>query len=322
MPWVEGYTLNSFVKEDVDRPRILKKLARIWVRMARHLREAGIAHADLQHGNVLLLPGTRTAHSLAIKLVDYDGMIVPALANSRSGEVGHPAYQHPQRQRESIYSGEVDRFPHLVIYTALRALMVGGGSLWERYDNGDNLLFRAQDFEAPAKSLLFYELLKIDDADVRRLVEALIDACRGPLGRVPLLDELVGTEQATTAAADDNKAPSGMPEWLKDVFAAATAPNEPLWAVQPPPVRRGEDVFATVLIASEKSVGVAILLTVLFGPLGMFYSTVAGGLIMLVVSIVFAACTFGLSLLITWPICIIWAAVAASNSNASLRMRL
>jgi hypothetical protein len=51
----------------------------------------------------------------------------------------------------------------------------------------------------------------------------------------------------------------------------------------------------------------------------MFYSTVAGGLIMLVVSIVFALLTLGVSVVITWPICIIWAAVAASNHNTNLR---
>lgn len=36
-----------------------------------------------------------------------------------------------------------------------------------------------------------------------------------------------------------------------------------------------------VTVASPKSVGVAFLLTLLFGPLGMFYSTVSGALIML-----------------------------------------
>ena len=58
-----------------------------------------VAHGDLQHGNVLLVPGA-SANSLAVKLIDYDGMCVPALAGSKSGEVGHPAYQHPQRLRE------------------------------------------------------------------------------------------------------------------------------------------------------------------------------------------------------------------------------
>ena len=63
----------------------------------------------------------------------------------------------------------------------------------------------------------------------------------------------------------------------------------------------------------QKSMAVAFLLTFFFGPLGMLYSTVAGALIMLVVSVVLGFLTAGLSLFVTWPICIIWAMMAARN---------
>src|SRR5207244_6522301 len=128
-----------------------------WVSLARRLREVNMADADLQHGNVLLVPGS-TAKSLAVKLIDYDGMFVPALASKKSGEVGHPNYQHPQRLREGIYNGEVDRFPLLVVATALRALSVAGKELWPRYDNGDNLLFRECDLKDRGTSALFGDL--------------------------------------------------------------------------------------------------------------------------------------------------------------------
>jgi hypothetical protein len=62
--------------------------------------------------------------------------------------------------------------------------------------------------------------------------------------------------------------------------------------------------------------GCGVPLDVLFGPLGMFYSTVSGALIMLAVSIVGALLTAGLSILLTWPACVIWGCVAASNSNS------
>jgi hypothetical protein len=70
-----------------------------------------------------------------------------------------------------------------------------------------------------------------------------------------------------------------------------------------------------------KSVGVAILLSFLFGPLGMFYSTVPGGLVMLFVSPIVILVTFGFGIFVTHPICIIWAAVAASNHNANVYAR-
>lgn len=74
----------------------------------------------------------------------------------------------------------------------------------------------------------------------------------------------------------------------------------------------------TVIVAPTRSVGVALLLTFFFGPLGMLYSTVSGALVMIVVSVVLAFFTLGLSFFLTWPICMIWGAVAASSHNQKL----
>jgi hypothetical protein len=194
MEWVEGLTLNQFVKNNLDNPRRLERVGRAWVRLAGRLREANVAHCDLQHGNVLIVSGDK-ARSLSVKLVDYDGMWVPALDSHRSSELGHTAYQHPQRLHEGTYSLEVDRFSHLVIYTAIRSLMVGGRPLWERYDNGANLLFCQRDFQEPSQSALLRELLQADDPEVRRLAETLSWAAQQPLDRTPLLEELVAGEQ-------------------------------------------------------------------------------------------------------------------------------
>ncbi|HYT90834.1 MAG TPA: hypothetical protein VEL76_19145, partial [Gemmataceae bacterium] len=194
MRWVEGLTLNALLREHVDRPQVLQRLAQMWLPLAQKLRTAGIAHADLQHGNVLLVPGQKAA-TLDLRLIDYDGMFVPALAEVPSGEVGHPGYQHPQRLRDGTCNAEIDRFAHLVIYTVLRCLLVGGRSLWERHDNNENLLFREQDFKEPASSKLFEELWRLGDADARALVGHLLLASVSPLERVPLLEELVDDGQ-------------------------------------------------------------------------------------------------------------------------------
>src|SRR5262249_14853469 len=108
-----------------------------------------------------------------------------------SGEVGHPNYQHPERLRSGAYDAESDRFARLVIYTALRCLLVGGRPLWERYDNAENLLFREQDFQVPASSALLEELWRGGDADAQALVGHLLLASQDPLDRVPLLDDLI-----------------------------------------------------------------------------------------------------------------------------------
>jgi pimeloyl-ACP methyl ester carboxylesterase len=190
MHWVEGFRLNEFVREHLNKPVILDRLAQLWLRLAQELRDAGMAHGDLQHGNVLLVPAHKGG-SLSLKLIDYDGMFVPALADRPSGEYGHPNYQHPRRQPESGYNREMDRFSHLLIYTALRCVRVGGEELWQRYDNQENLLFREEDLLRPSKSPLLHELWKISDREARGLVGHLLLGSQGPLESVPTLDELV-----------------------------------------------------------------------------------------------------------------------------------
>ncbi len=190
MRWVEGFRLNEFIREHLSNAALLERLAGGWLRLSQELRDAGMAHGDLQHGNVLLVPGSKSA-SLALKLIDYDGMFVPALADTPSGEVGHPNYQHPQRLREGAYDSQVDRFSHLLIYTALRCVQVGGMELWQHYDNEENLLFREDDFRQPGRSRLLGELWGLKDRDARALVGHLLLASQGPLLVVPSLDELV-----------------------------------------------------------------------------------------------------------------------------------
>lgn len=73
-----------------------------------------------------------------------------------------------------------------------------------------------------------------------------------------------------------------------------------------------------IVAVSPKNVGVAIILTVLFGPLGMFYSTVIGAIVMIVLSVIVGILTFGFGFLFTWPVCIIWGATAASAHNKKL----
>jgi hypothetical protein len=221
MRWVEGFTLNAFLKDHADRPQILERLAGLWLKLAGELRRAGIAHADLQHGNVLLVPGGKSG-VLSVRLIDYDGMFVPALARRGSGEVGHANYQHPERARLGTYDAEVDRFAHLVIYTALQALQVRGRALWERYDNGENLLFREQDFLDPAGSALFRELSQMSDPGVRGLAAELARACQGHMAEVPLLAEVVKADRPPSSGDVSAEPRSLEPAW---------------WATAPPPVR-------------------------------------------------------------------------------------
>jgi len=75
----------------------------------------------------------------------------------------------------------------------------------------------------------------------------------------------------------------------------------------------------TVVIAkSPKSMGIGIALSFFFGPLGMFYSTITGAIVMIFVNLIVGFLTFGIGLLVTWPIDIIWTIVAINSYNNKL----
>jgi hypothetical protein len=84
MSWVEGVPLDAFVSRYADNPAVLEKLARLWVRLAAEMAEAGLAHGDLQHGNVLLARARREG-KLALKLVNYE-----AWFRTHANEVTNP----------------------------------------------------------------------------------------------------------------------------------------------------------------------------------------------------------------------------------------
>lgn len=71
----------------------------------------------------------------------------------------------------------------------------------------------------------------------------------------------------------------------------------------------------TIIIKSQKSAGTAALLGIFFGPLGMLYSTITGAVVMFFVTGIVAFFTVGFGLILTQPICAIWAYSAAKKEN-------
>lgn len=204
MEWVEGFTLNEFVRDNAGKPNYLHALMQMWGKLTGMLRDANFAHADLQHGNVLLVPGT-SGTKLGLKLIDYDGMWVPALAETHSGEVGHPNFQHPLRLKDRLYNADVDRFPHLVIAAALRGTLLGGKPLWDKFDNGDNLLFKESDLSDPANSPVVKALWDLNDDVLCTLVGKLALASREPLRKAPWLDDTLFEDGGPKLGIEEEK---------------------------------------------------------------------------------------------------------------------
>jgi hypothetical protein len=74
-----------------------------------------------------------------------------------------------------------------------------------------------------------------------------------------------------------------------------------------------------IQVGSHKNVAGAVVLAFLFGPLGMLYATISGGIVMFFVNIVVAFLTLGLGLFFTIPLGMLWAGMAASSHNKQLQ---
>jgi hypothetical protein len=74
-----------------------------------------------------------------------------------------------------FHSG-IDEFSAAVIEIAISALM-RDQSLWAKYNNGDNLMFRRRDFIDPQSSPLIADLRAMNDGDIRAKLDFVINAC-------------------------------------------------------------------------------------------------------------------------------------------------
>jgi hypothetical protein len=214
MEWVEGPSLIEFVQQHLSDAEAIRRLAARWLTMAQGLREASFAHGDLQHGNVLVVGGD-------LKLIDYDGVFVPALTGRNSNEYGHRNFQHPQRN-SSDYGPSLDNFSNWIVYFSLVALSLAP-SLWSELSAGDEcLLFRQADYERPEDSVALSRLEHHSDPRLQEIGNALHDLWVLPLQRIPPIDgDLPGVGQHVSPSPVQSAIVSGG-EWWQDHLPAST----------------------------------------------------------------------------------------------------
>ena len=124
---------------------------------------------------------------------------VGAIAGGKKVGGGRPPIvPAPQRLREGTYNLEVDRFP-CCSSPQHCAPKEKGRTLWEKYDNGDNLLFKEADLRAPLKSHLFLDLTRLTDPGTFRWWIGSSKALRGDLASTPLLENVMPESKPTPA---------------------------------------------------------------------------------------------------------------------------
>jgi serine/threonine protein kinase len=212
MEWINGVPLDVYIGDVFQRPDVLKYLAELWLKVIKSLKDASVAHGDLQHGNIMVQNGK-------LRLVDLDGMFVPEMAGWLASELGHQHYQHPQRSPQHFGIG-LDNFSALVIYISFLA-MAEFPELWREFHD-ENLIFTSRDFKEPSSSKLFSKLRKV--GNVRRLVTTLEAACRRDPLQCPDLLDLVSL-------------PSKLPSWMREapVVQTRTLTREAQTSSGPPP---------------------------------------------------------------------------------------
>lgn len=77
-----------------------------------------------------------------------------------------------------------------------------------------------------------------------------------------------------------------------------------------------QNTQTVVVTGRQKSVALAVFLAFLLGPLGMFYSTVAGALTVLLLNVILLGTTAGTGWVLTWIVGMVWAGAAASSHNS------
>ena len=219
MEWIAGQPLHTYVENHLRDSAALIRLATNWITMTEALQKVSLAHGDLQDGNVLMAGDN-------LKLIDYDGMFVPALAGKMSNESGHRNYQHPNRSALD-YGLFLDNFSNWVIYVSLVALAIDP-SLWTRLKGGDEcLLFRKSDFLPNSGSQALAALSQHNDPRLRALASIFESLLYLLPAQVPALATNSAVDPSTLRQQSPPSASNSPgPSWLNDHVKTSSQTNK------------------------------------------------------------------------------------------------
>lgn len=165
MDWVEGITLDKYIRANKNDMYALGMLAYRFSKIASWLLSQPFAHGDLKPDNILV------REDGSIVLVDYDGMYVPAMKGQKAREIGSPDYRHPART-EKDFDEHIDDFSLVLILLSLKAISLNPHLLEE--SDTDCMLFSEKDFRALGGCERLPLLLRLNDVDMNRLLGLLL----------------------------------------------------------------------------------------------------------------------------------------------------
>ena len=163
MDWVEGCTMELYIREHYHDSYAMEMLCYRFCRLAAYLRSQPFAHGDVKPDNIMVSDtGTLT-------LIDYDGMFVPSMQGESSPTLGTEEFRHPLRTPE-LFDATIDDFALASIALSLRAIALDS-QLLDQYGAPDRLLFSASDYRDLAQSKVMQAIWRlVGDKDLCKLV--------------------------------------------------------------------------------------------------------------------------------------------------------
>ena len=179
MEWINGLSLRDYIDKNLNNKYKLDSLCDKLIQLFVYLERNGIAHGDLSHTNIMINDQEN------IVLIDYDALFCSATKNMPTLEVGHAAFQHPNRNKN--YDLDIDNFSKWIILLSIKILQTDPSF----YDGRDCLIFNQDDYENYNKSdkLNKLELKGKIDKTILNIYNFLLKIIKGNYKSIPKFSE-------------------------------------------------------------------------------------------------------------------------------------